>query len=202
MKRLILCFTASIFTFLAGVTSVSLWSSSSNSSSKEFDKALSFFTGLRCHTAIEEQATEEALTSTPLDKLGTFQFEKTEGGHTAKIIFQTKEFDPSKHRVEYGNFHNRVDGRIAYGAESVPTVEISSIRFLFDGKEIEVPQILYRDCYNPNFESPYVKVRFSQNYDGVIVSMSGADGAGGYEVIWRLNKNGKHSWSAADADDV
>src|ERR1043165_5294682 len=197
MKRLILCLTVSIFTFLAGVTSVSLWSSFGNSS-KAFEKARSLFTGLRLHTAIEEQATEEAQTSTPLDKLGTFQFEETEGSHTAKIIFQTKVFDLSKRRVEYGNFHNRVDGRIAYGAESVPTVKISSVRFLFDGKEIKVPRRLYRDCYNPNFESTYVKVRFSRNYDGLIVSMAGADGAGAYEVIWRFNQNGKHSWSTTD----
>jgi hypothetical protein len=131
-------------------------------------------------------------------RIGTFQFE-SKASHTAKVIFQTRAFDRSKHKVEYGNFHNRVDGRVAYGAESVPSVEISSVKFFFDGRAIKVPRSLYSDCYNPNFDSQkFVKMRFSRDLQSVIISMSGADGAGGYEVTWRLRKNGKHSRSFSE----
>jgi len=131
-------------------------------------------------------------------RIGTFQFEK-KGSHTAKVLFQTRAFDRSNHQVEYGNFHNRVDGRVAYGAESVPSVEISSVKFFFDGRVIKVPRSLYSDCYNPNFDSRmFVKMRFSRDLQSVIISMSGSDGAGGYEVIWRLKKNGKHSRSVSE----
>lgn len=131
-------------------------------------------------------------------RIGTFQFEK-KGSHTAEVIFQTRAFDRSKHKVEFGNFHNRVDGRVAYGAESFPSVEISSVEFFFDGRRIKVPRSLYSDCYNPNFDSPmFVKMRFSRDLQSVIISMSGADGAGSYEVIWRLRKNGKHSRSVSE----
>ena len=131
-------------------------------------------------------------------RIGTFQFEK-KGSHDAKVIFQTRAFDRSRHKVEYGNFHNRVDGRVAYGAESIPSVEISSVEFFFDGRRIKVPRRLYWDSYNPNFDSPmFVKMRFSRDLQSVIISMSGADGAGGYEVIWRLRKNGKHSRSVSE----
>jgi hypothetical protein len=131
-------------------------------------------------------------------RIGTFQFER-KGSHTAKVVFKTRAFDRSKHKVEYGNFHNRVDGRVAYGAEGLPSVEISSLEFFFDGKRIRVPRRLYSDCYNPNFNSPmFVKMRFSHDLQSVSISMSGADGAGGYEVIWRLRKNGKHTRSVSE----
>ncbi len=69
------------------------------------------------------------------------------------------------------------------------------MKLYFDGKEMKIPSRLYSDCYEPNFDNSSVTIKFGHNFQSVIVSMAGSDGAGGYEVIWRLRKNGHHTRS-------
>lgn len=127
----------------------------------------------------------------------TYQFEKKEGVHTARVVFRTILFDRARHRstgVVRGQ--TMVDGRPAIGTDgNMPGVEIDSMRFYLDGKEIKVPGRLYADCFDPNFGNDYVTLKFGRDFRDVIISMSGSDGAGGYQVIWRLRKNGQHSRS-------
>jgi len=86
-----------------------------------------------------------------------------------------------------------VDGRPAIGTDgNIPGVEIDSMRFYLDGKEIRIPSRLYADCFEPNFGNDYVTLKFGRDLQSVIISMSGSDGAGGYQVVWRLRKNGQH----------
>jgi hypothetical protein len=66
------------------------------------------------------------------------------------------------------------------------------MRFYLDGKEIRIPSRLYADCFEPNFGNDYVTLKFGRGFQSVIISMSGSDGAGGYQVIWTLRKNGQH----------
>lgn len=124
----------------------------------------------------------------------TFQFEKKEGSHTARLVFRTRLFARAKHgstRVVRGQ--TMVDGRPAIGTDgNIPGVEIDSMKFYLDGKEITIPRRLYADCFDPNFGDDYVTLKFGQGFQSVIVSMSGSDGAGGYQAIWRLRKDGRH----------
>jgi hypothetical protein len=128
-------------------------------------------------------------------RIGTFQYQKKKGSHLARIIIFTRAFDSSKHKKTYdeNSGKNLIDGRVAYGAEGMPKAEIQSIKFFFDGREIKVPRWLYADCYDPNFDSTNFRIRFGRERQEVFVTMSGADGAGGYEVVWVLRKNGRHS---------
>ena len=127
-------------------------------------------------------------------RVGTFQFEKKQGSHKARVVFRTRMFERARHRstrVEQGQ--TMVDGRAAIGTDgSIPAVEIVSMRFYLDGKEIKIPGRLYADCFDPNFGKDHVILKFGPAFQSVIVSMSGSDGAGGYEVIWTLFKNGQH----------
>ena len=111
-------------------------------------------------------------------RVGTFRFEASRGGHVAKVVFRTRAFDTSRHRVEPGNFQNRIDGRVAYGAEGIPKVEIASMRYFFNGREVVVPRRLYSDCYDPNFDKWNFKMRFARDRRTVLVTMNGSDGAG------------------------
>jgi hypothetical protein len=127
----------------------------------------------------------------------TYQFEKKEGDHVARVVFRTRVFARARHRstgVVRGQ--TMVDGRPAIGTDgNMPGVEIASMRFYLDGKEIKVPGRLYADCFDPKFGDDYVTLEFGQGFRDVIISMSGSDGAGGYQVIWRLRRNGQHSRS-------
>ena len=134
-------------------------------------------------------------------RIGAYQFQKSKGKHTARVIVRNEPFDSSRHKVGYDERtgKNLVDGRVAYGAEAVPRTQIKSVEFYFDGRKIKVPSWLYADCYNPNLGSEYVKLRFSRDLRSVFVTMWGADGAGAYGVVWVLRKNGKHSRYFKDA---
>lgn len=131
------------------------------------------------------------------NKSGTFKFEKKKGTHRASVIFQTRAFAPAQHKITKGrDSQTIVDGRLAHGTDSnVPNMEISSIKLFLDGTEVSIPGKLYSDCFEPNLDDASLTIRFGRDFQGVIVSMWGSDGAGGYEVVWRFRKNGYHSRS-------
>ncbi|MEP7214200.1 MAG: hypothetical protein ABI791_14070 [Acidobacteriota bacterium] len=129
----------------------------------------------------------------------TFQFESKSGSHTARIVFQTIRFDESKHKVLIDrNNRTIIDGRPAFGTDaSVPNVEVISMRLYVDGSEIHVPKHLYVDCYDPNFTSRDLRVRFDRKDPRiVIVDLHGADAAAAYTVRWHLKTKGRHTRSA------
>ena len=113
-----------------------------------------------------------------------------------RVVIRNAPFDPSRHQRSYDkNIGNLIDGRVAYGAEGVPRTQIKSIELYFDGQRVNVPRWLYVDCYNPNLEPEYVKLRFSRNGQTIFLTMNGDDGAGAYIVVWALRRNGRHTRS-------
>lgn len=130
-------------------------------------------------------------------RVETFQFEKQGGSHTARVVFRTKVFARAGHRsAKVVRGQTMIDGRPAIGTDgNMPGVEIVSMRFYLDGKEIKIPRRLYADCFEPHFGDDYVTIEFGRDFRSVTVSMSGSDGAGGYQVIWTLRKNGQHTRS-------
>ena len=130
-------------------------------------------------------------------RVETFQFEKKEGSHTARVVFRTRLFARARHRsTRVVRGQTMVDGRPAIGTDgNIPGLEIDSMRFFLDGKEIRVPRRLYADCFEPKFGDDYVTLEFGRDFRGVVITMSGSDGAGGYQVIWKLRKDGRHSRS-------
>jgi hypothetical protein len=130
-------------------------------------------------------------------RLGTFKFEKARAGNRAIVTFRTRAFQPRNHKiVKDASYQTRVDGRLALGTDgNVPNVEISRMSFRLNGSEIAIPKSLYSDCFEPNLERGYVEISFRDNFNSIVVSMSGSDGAGGYQVRWRLRANRHHSRS-------
>jgi hypothetical protein len=127
--------------------------------------------------------------------VGTFPLEAQAGGNVAKVIFETRLFDRSHHRMGVRRGHTTIDGRSIFGATDAyaPQVEIASMKLYLNGREIHVPKRLYNDCYQPNLVAPYLTVRVDAKI--VTVSMHGADGAAGYEVTWRFTNVGRASRS-------
>ena len=127
-------------------------------------------------------------------RVETFQFEKRAGPHVARVVFRTRRFARAGHRsTRVVRGQTMVDGRPAIGTDgNIPGVEIVSMRFYLDGKEIKIPKRLYADCFDPKFGDDYVTLEFGGEFRGVVVTMSGSDGAGGYQAIWRLEKDGRH----------
>jgi hypothetical protein len=127
-------------------------------------------------------------------RVGRFSFQTEKGQRTARIVFHVRSFDSSKHRVAYDDsIGNTVDGRKAYGAEGIPEAEIASIQFFLNGKAVHIPKKLYSDCYDPNLRENPVTIKFAPDNSALLVSIWGSDGAGGYNVVWKLRANGRHT---------
>ena len=130
------------------------------------------------------------------ERIGTYTFHAAKGGIGVRVVITNAPFDPSKHKVGYDpNIGNLVDGRLAYGAEAVPRTRIKSIGVHFDGRRVNIPRRFFADCYDPNLEPEYVKLRFARDLQTIFVTMLGADGAGAYIVVWHLRRNGRHTRS-------
>ena len=140
----------------------------------------------------------------------SFQFVSKKGGHEARVVFSTRPFDRSAHRITKQKGCPRIDGRAALGTDcSMPRFEIASIDFSFDGKSVPVLKSLYQDCYEPPFKNKseqadipgYFSVRIGDDLKSVFIFMHGGDAAGSYQVLWVLKPDGKHSrFSGACAD--
>ena len=132
-----------------------------------------------------------------VNRVGEFKFDKKQGSHTGLVTFRTQPFQRTKHRVTKDRQSQTiVDGKFALGTDgNIPNVEIVSIKVLFDGRELAIPRKLYADCFEPNLNDQDLSMRFDRNFQSLIVSMSGSDGAGGYEVVWRFRKDSRHTRS-------
>jgi hypothetical protein len=136
------------------------------------------------------------------NRIGTFQFEKKAGSHVARVVFRTRSFTRAGHRsTRVVRGQTMIDGRPAIGTDgNIPGVEIASMRFYLDGKEIKIPRRLYADCFEPNLGNDYVTLELGREFRSVVVTMAGSDGAGGYQAIWRLRKDGQHRRSIIPGD--
>jgi len=134
---------------------------------------------------------------------GTAEFTANKGSHTARLIFTTRRFNPSAHRIVRANNCITIDGRIPIGTDcTIPKVEIVSMKLILNGKAIPIPKHLNSDCYGPPPFSEYQKrglmknylaIRFSDDLAGVFVFLAGGDGAGVYDAMWILRRDGRHS---------
>lgn len=129
---------------------------------------------------------------------------KKDGSHNVKIIFKTKLFVAKEHKIEnVRELGTKVDGKLALGTDfSIPQTEFESIKLFFDGKEIPIAKGLFSDCYNPNLENDYLKLKLGDDGKSVMVFMAGSDGAGGYQVFWIFRNDARHSRFAGGASDA
>jgi hypothetical protein len=133
---------------------------------------------------------------------GTAEFTVRNGAHKAKVIFTSKIFVPSAHKIVRTKDCLTIDGKKPIGTDcTVPSAEIASMRLFIDGKEIVIPKRLYSDCYQPPRFGEYqeglrnnnVAIKFSDDLQAVFVFMAASDGAGGYDAIWTFRRDGRHS---------
>lgn len=133
---------------------------------------------------------------------GTAEFTVREGAHIAKVIFTSKTFVPSAHKIVRTKDCLTVDGKKPIGTDcTVPSAEIASMRLFIDGKEIVIPKRLYSDCYQPPLfglhqegsKDNRVAIKFSDDLQAVFIFMAASDGAGVYGAIWTLRRDGRHS---------
>jgi hypothetical protein len=142
----------------------------------------------------------------PAGKIGTFRFSEEKSGYRARLVFRTGAFDRTKHRITHGKRADstvlEVDGRMALGVDDdAPRTEIRAVEFYFRGKKVAVPKRLYADCFEPSFGKSYFAIKAGDDGESLLVFMAGGDAAGGYQVIWVLRKDGRHSRFSTPCSD-
>src|SRR6266576_3463471 len=145
--------------------------------------------------------------------IGTFRFSDHNRNQTATLIVKTTAFVRSSHRIrfagpEYLKKHNiqtnplrdvsivtAIDGREEWlGTDGeIPRVEMASMVVSFRGKKVVVPRKQYSDCFEPTFLKNNFIAKLNDVGDTLFVFMAGSDGAGSYQVMWVLRKDGHHS---------
>ena len=118
----------------------------------------------------------------PLEKLKGYT------GNDFTFEYQLSDFDSTNRIIEKqnGKWVTAIDGRPVWGTDgNFPRTQVDDIKVTIDGKEIEIHQIFYSDIYEcDNGLSIYKKgtTYFAHQWN--------SDGAGAYEIVWVLNKNG------------
>jgi hypothetical protein len=134
---------------------------------------------------------------------GTAEFTERRGIHDIRLILTSRIFKPSRHLIGRAKGCVTIDGRAPLGTDcGLPKVEIASMRLFLDGKRIPIPRALYSDCYSPPFfkdyqargiMNKYLAIKFGDDMKSVFVFLAAGDGAGVYDVIWVLRRDGKHT---------
>jgi hypothetical protein len=157
--------------------------------------ALGFLSVIHANAAQDQKRT--------LNPEGTAEFTEAKDGHRVRLVFTTKRFKPEQHTIAPIKNCVTIDGRRPLGTDcGVPKVEISIMRLFWDGKEVPLARHFYSDCYSPPYFEEYQKkgwmkqfleIRFSDDTKALFVFLHAGDGAGVYDVVWVLRKNGSHT---------
>lgn len=116
--------------------------------------------------------------------------EKLEGYSGDEFTFQYKlsDFDSTDRIVEKqdGKWVTAIDGRPVWGTDgNFPKTQVIDIEIKIEGQEIEIHKIFYSDIYECDNE-----LSFYKNGDTYFAHQWNSDGAGAYEIVWVLDKNG------------
>lgn len=138
-------------------------------------------------------------------------------GTKIEIKIKMRKFDWTKNKVEYESdgvwkpatpdspHPFRVNGREARGTDmGVPGHELDSFSITWGGKQVELPEDLWRDCFHlfmwskdqvndPKHEGRWGTTYARLSYSGrtLLIVSYGGGGAGSYKVTWIIPHDGK-----------
>jgi hypothetical protein len=104
------------------------------------------------------------------------------------IVTQTK-FDKTKHKFKFVNNENEwielIDNKEYWGTDGeIPEFEYQSISIKIGQKKITLPKKATENLFQPNLKN--TKANFDKLTNTLYIHSMNSDGAGGYEVIWKI----------------
>jgi hypothetical protein len=118
----------------------------------------------------------------PLDKLKPYT------ASDFNFQYSVKKFDAKSHLItyRYENVVILVDGRHPWGTDgNLPKSEVEKITVSIEGNIIDIPKILYGDIFECDNDFDVYRVG-----DTFFVHQWNSDGAGAYEIIWVITREG------------
>ena len=115
---------------------------------------------------------------------------KMENGNIKIEIAETK-FEKEKHKLTFYKNNktqlDKIDNLQIFGTDgNIPKREYKSIKIEIDNVKIELPKNAIKNLFEPNLESS--TVNYDKINDILYISSMNSDGAGGYLIIWIIEK--------------
>ncbi len=115
----------------------------------------------------------------------------THGKGTIKVTVTETKFDKAKYRITYHkeakNQVQLINGKPYWGTDGgMPATEYKSIVVQNGSKTITLPAAALENLFEPSIQN--TQVHYDRSNDVLYVQSSNSDGAGYYEVIWRVEK--------------
>ena len=108
-----------------------------------------------------------------------------------EILVVTQKLDKGKYRFSYfkGNKDQieLVNGRPYWGTDGgLPKAEYKLISIRLGKKKVDLPKSALENLFEPGLNN--TQVNYDQQSDILYIQSMNSDGAGGYEVIWKIEK--------------
>ncbi len=118
----------------------------------------------------------------PLEKLQKYT------GNDFIFEYELSDFDGTNRIIDKqdGKWITAIDGRPVWGVDgNLPKIQVDDIKVVIEGQNIEIHEVFYSDLYECDNN-----ISIYKNGDTYFVHQWNSDGAGSYEVVWVLDKNG------------
>lgn len=108
-----------------------------------------------------------------------------------KVVLTEQKFDKSKHKFSFykeaKDQIELVDNKKYWGRDGgVPTSEYKSIEVTIGQNKISLPKTALKNLYEPSLYN--TEVNYDKTNDIIYIQSMNSDGAGSYEVIWKIEK--------------
>ena len=121
---------------------------------------------------------------------------KTKNGFIFKkdsieVVISVQKFDKRQHRYRFYKDAKEqielIDGKVYWGKDGgFPTIAYQSISVVVGRKKIVLPTSALANLFEPNLS--IAEVNYDAGNDILYIQSSNGDGAGGYEVLWKIEK--------------
>jgi hypothetical protein len=106
-----------------------------------------------------------------------------------EVIVRAQKFDKSQHQLSYHQAPKNqialIDHKKYWGTDGgVPKRAYQSIEVTIGARKIILPKAAFEDLYEPTLYN--TQANYDQTNDILYIHSMNSDGAGGYEVIWKI----------------
>ncbi|WP_426483969.1 hypothetical protein [Flavobacterium sp. 2] len=107
------------------------------------------------------------------------------------ISIESKNFESNSAKLTFlekdKSILKKINGKDFWGTDGgIPKKAYKSITVVIDKKTIELPKNSFDDLFEPSLYN--TKINYDKKNDMLYISSSNSDGAGGYEIVWVIEK--------------
>lgn len=107
------------------------------------------------------------------------------------IIIESKKFDSKTAKLAYlkndKSILEKINGKKIFGTDgNIPRTTYKLITVTIGNKMIDFPKNAFEDLFEPNFS--YMEINYDKKNDILYIASSNGEGAGGYEILWVIEK--------------